>query len=95
MIDLKYDISTNELTITHTGGAKITNAYDPGPPPTWKNMKVTIQGKNPTIDSIDGDTTFGPGNIIRVTYSNNAPAEGDHIIVTYVPGGQLLKELTI
>lgn len=95
VINLEYDISTNELTITHISGAKITNAYSPGPPPTWKNMKVTIQGKNPTIDSITGDITFASGSIIKVTYSGDVPTKGDSIIVTYVPGGQLLKELTV
>lgn len=95
IIDLEYDTSTNELTITHTSGVKITNAYNPGPLPTWNNLKVTIHGKNPTIDSITGDATFSSGDTIKVTYSGDVPTKGDHILVTYVPGGQLLKELTI
>ena len=95
MMTLEYDTSTNKLTITHTGGEGITNAYDPGPPPTWKNMKVIVSGKNPTIDSITGDITFASGSIIKVTYSGDVPTKGDSIIVTYVPGGQLLKELTV
>lgn len=87
-------LQTNELTIPHTGGEKITNAYNLGSPPTWNNMKVTIPGKNPTIDSITGDTDFSSGDIIKVTYTGDVPAKDDHIIVTYVPGGQLLKETT-